>query len=275
MAFGTHRDEEGDNRANIQQPEEAFHGSTIGGIVGVDTIVATDLRAGAFVGGAEGESEIVDRGYDDQEVDAESVFGGFFLRYGLGATSIDFILSAGQTDFDTRRVVYNNLAANGVEIAEGSFDGTFISPELALTTTLNVGGVMLKPSVRARYASISLDAYAETGSQQNLTISERDVDVFVGRAQIAAPITVGTAAFAPRIGVEFVSSDDDEIAGTMLGEAFTFSAGDDDDNATGFVGSTLDVSLGAGTVLFADGEVHFGEETVDRAEARAGVKVRF
>ena len=126
-----------------------------------------------------------------------------------------------------------------------------------------------------RYAHLSVDSYAETGSTGALTVSDRDISLWQGRFQIAFPIVSAAGRLAPRIGVEASTSDSGNVSGVLLGQAITFDPGGDDETVTGFLGITATSNLGANAHVYFDGEVHAGEDNIERSEARAGIIVRY
>ena len=65
------------------------------------------------------------------------------------------------------------------------YDGLFVSPSATIGTSFAMNGGSLIPSLRARYAGLFLDSYDETGSAADLSVDDRDVNVFDFRAQLA------------------------------------------------------------------------------------------
>ncbi len=272
-AFGGRRDQDDMGRTN-----GADHG-LVGGIAGLDTAILPSLRVGLFGGGAR---QVMDVSFHSQKVDAESYFGGLYASYRTGVWFADVILSGGQSDHDSKRNVFYNLAPGGVQLATATYSGTFISPEVAVGAMFPSGsvGIQVEPSARLRYAHLSLDGYAETGAVDGLSVRGRDVSLWQGRLQIALPMTGklavgGTVRFAPRIGVEGRTSDSDNVSAVLIGQAISFNPGGKNDELTGFLGATasFDTSMGLGLLL--DGEIHGSDDGFARAEGRAGVKIAF
>ncbi len=266
QAFGGHRNEDA-NGATVGSDHNFY-----GGIAGIDGWLMPGLRVGAFGGGARSKMEV---DFDAQDIDADSYFGGGYASLRQNGFFAHLMVTAGETAYDSTRQVANNVAAGGIEIATANYDGTFVSPELTVGSTLVVGGLTVEPSARVRYAQLWLDGYSETGASDNLSIGDRDVSLWQGRVQLAMPFTSEAGTFAPRIGVEAWTSNNDDVSAVLLGQAISFSPGGDDEEVTGFVGATASTRLGSNMIAFVDGEVHMGEDGFARSEARGGIKISF
>ena len=182
-------------------------------------------------------------------------------------------MTAGRTDYDS----YRRLTGPGglLQNATASFDGSFISPEIAIGTVFDLPWVGIEPSARLSYARLALDGYSETGAPGNFSISDQDIAVWQGRVQVAMPFQVNGILFAPRIGVEAWSSDRGTISGRLLGQAISFEPGGDDSDVTIFAGASASTALGTGATAFLDGEVHAGDTGIARSEAHAGLRFNF
>ena len=244
----------------------------VGGIAGIDGRLQPGVIIGAFGGASQADLEV---DFNSQKMDADSYFGGGYVSLQRRGMFAHLMVTGGQTDYDSTRRVANNLAPTGIEIARASFDGSFVSPELTIGSQFTFAGLTVEPSARGRYAYLSLDGYTETGAADGFSVGDRDVSLWLGRLQLAFPVEVDGARFAPRIGVEAWTSDSDRISAELLGQAISFSPGGDDNAVTGFVGATATVSLGAGAAAYLDGEVHFGDDGVARSEAHGGIKISF
>ena len=266
QAFGGSRSDDAD-RGAVGSDTKYY-----GGIAGIDGRLRPGVIIGAF-GGASNANLDVD--YSSQKLDADSYFGGGYLSFQRGNAFARLMVTAGQSDYDSRRHVANNMAPGGIEIAKASYDGTFVSPELAVGTQFNIGGWTVEPSARGRYAYLSLDGYSERGATDTFSVGDRDVSMWLGRLQLAFPVVRDGATLAPRIGVEAWTSDSDRVSAVLLGEAISFSPGGDDNEVTGFAGVTATVSLGRGAAAYLDSEVHFGDDGFARSEARGGIKINF
>ena len=100
-----------------------------GGVAGADGRIDANTRAGLFLGGATGS---VDVDYDSQEIDTDSFYGGIYAGTRSGPMTFGAALTGGWTWNDSERRVANNLVAGGIQTAEASYDGIFVSPEAAV-----------------------------------------------------------------------------------------------------------------------------------------------
>ncbi len=283
QGFGSHRDV--DVQGIYSDASHALYGGILGADMALDMASLSGLRLGAFAGYSKGDLEIgsgnsQNVGHHSSTVDTDTFFGGVYADYSREVWYARLILSAGRLDNDSTRLVMDNApGGNGYWLAKGSYDGMYVSPEVALGADVTVGGMTLMPSVRLRYAHLSLDGYTETGrptgaSASELTVGDRDVNLFGGRVQVAIERSWGAFSVAPRVGVEAYSGDADNVSVTIAGQGLSFAPGGDDGEVTGFIGARLSTNLGGSASLFMDGEAHFGDGTT-RYEGRLGAAVHF
>lgn len=102
--------------------------ATYGGVLGIDKLVSGDLRLGAFIGAGNGQLSV---DLNSQSIKTDYVFGGVYGRFDWSPQFLDFAISAGHSTNSSSRLVANNLAPSGLESATCSYDGWFVSPELA------------------------------------------------------------------------------------------------------------------------------------------------
>ncbi len=277
QAFGGSRDADG-RAGKVGVADGATH-RLYGGIAGLDAVVAQRVRIGAFGGASRSKLAVnTDVALADarQHIKTNSTFGGVYASYGQAGWFAHLMLTAGKSDYTKSRTVIYNLTPTGEQRATGSFDGTFVSPELTAGASIKVAGVTIVPSARLRYAHLSLKGYTETGAVAPISVGSRDISVWVGRAQLAFPMVVAGLKAQPRFGIEAMSGGDGTVSAVMLGQTVSFEPSSPRDRVTGFVGLTLSAHLAGSLSLFADGEVHAARfNRTARAEGRAGLKLRF
>lgn len=267
--FGSDREKDGTSSTT-----DADH-QTGGLVSGFDTPIGSSSHAGAFIGGAVSEVETA----GDQNSDIDSFFGGVYVGTHLGPMTVDLMLTGGWTDHEWSRTVGDNFAGGGFDTAQADFDGTFISPEIAVS--FDSGFLGLVPSARIRYIGYFQDEFSETGASDELTIKERDLHLLHARFQIAAPIIVfaGTTLIEPYVGVEGVSElSDGTVDAVLLGQSVSFDPDDDDDDFTGYVGLTLASQVSSNIGFYGNVETNFETFEDDGSQfitGNAGVKVTF
>lgn len=253
----------------------AFDSATVktGGLIaGIDAHLTRPLKAGVFFGVARTDTAANQTG---TELETDSAYGGIYASLDTGTWFFRAMVTGGALDYESDRTVLYNLSSTGRQVGTASYDGSFVSPEVALGTTFNIAGLNIEPSVRVRYAYLSHDGYAEQGAFDALSIQGRDVSLWQGRVQLAFPYETSAGLIAPRIGMEARDSDSDDVQAVLLGQALSVAPGNDEEDTTGFVGLIITTTGAHGFTAFADGEIHAGDDGLDRTEARVGFKLNF
>jgi hypothetical protein len=253
--------------------------TSYGGIIGLDRMVAADLRLGAFVGA--GHSRLgVDR--DSQRVQTDALFAGVYGRKTFaanawGAPFLDVTISAGRTANDSRRLVASNTAPSGYETATASYNGWFVSPELSYGVVMPLNGAYtLTPSLRLRYLAGHFGGYDETGSTQTLSVSSRTTHNLEQRAELALTYhgpgfrttwTAGALA-AERIGGNTVDT-------VLIGTPLSFAMPGDDAVFGVYGGFGVDFQIAASTVAYVATQGTFTSDSARMGLIQGGLRVAF
>ena len=252
----------------------------VGGLIaGADRWVNDHTRVGVFAGGSKGT---VDVEFDSQDVDVDGLYAGVYLRRITGRWTLDLTVTGGILEHDSERRLVNNLVAGGLQHAKATYDGAFVSPELAVSTTLYRGAVSIVPRVSLRYGGLYLDGYTETGAADALTVGSRDVHILQARAELAFPhesrTSDGLLRVALRAGVEGRwHLGDETVNGTLLGQAITFDPGGRDETFGVYAGFSASLTSSNGVTLYArvEGGAEDDSDETLYATGRAGVKIRW
>jgi hypothetical protein len=253
-----------------------------GGMIGGDWQARADLRLGVFLGAGKTRSSL-DLNFGDS--DSELLFGGVFGRYAFGASFLNVALQGGYSRNSTTRNINNNLAPNGLETANASYDGWYISPEATLGHNVALGSLAgasytLTPSLQVRYLYAAFDGYTESGSTANLTVGTRAVQDFeergqlkLTRMQVFAPTAIiMTSIYGGALGVQRAGNT--TVDATLLGQAIPFATPGKDDVWGGFGGAGLELRTGRVT-LFASAEYLALSDASSVLSGQGGIRVAF
>jgi hypothetical protein len=247
-----------------------------GFMLGLDGEARTDIRLGGFIGAATAQFETET---NSQSIDTDSYFGGLYASLRQDAHFLNLAVTAGLSSQSSDRTVANNLVDGGMEHAKADYDGVFISPSATLGTDIVLPGAVLTPSLRARYAALSLESYDEEGSEADLSVDQRTVQAFDARAQLAMMVPVsldgGTFATTVRLGGDVTYADGNQVDAVLLGEAIDFDVGNDDPTLQGFAGLDLSYLNNGGTRFFAGAEYGMGSNQNSTIQADAGIALAF
>lgn len=142
--------------------------------VGIDATVSPGLTIGAGVGiGSDSTDIAVDRGHVSGDSKAIAVYASYAP---LRGAFIDGVVTRGWLDFDTRRLVADNILR-----ASGGRKGHYTTGAVSVGIDRESGAVQWSLYGRAEYMSGSLDSYREYGANRyDLRFDSRDVDSKTG-----------------------------------------------------------------------------------------------
>jgi outer membrane autotransporter protein len=240
-----------------------------GGAMGVDRIVGSNLRLGAFVGSGASREEVE---LSVQSNDATYVFGGVYGRFDWRTQYLDFALYGGGINNKSTRGVANNTVPGGFENATASYGGWFISPEVTYGYRIPVKSVLVTPRLRVRYVGASLDGFSESGSMQNLTVGRRAINDLEERAEVELstvhPLAGGTMKALVNfgaIGLERLGNP--TINTVLLAQSLSFTTPGERNAVGGVLGAGLEYWPTPNVSVFLAGE---GTAMSDKSASFAG-----
>ena len=249
-----------------------------GGAIGADRLVQPDLRLGGFVGGGTTNTSIdLNSGSGASDI----VFAGLYGRKDWGPTFVDFALLGGHTSNRTTRNINNNLLANGLEVANASFGGWFISPEVVAGYRYEFApGWTLTPAARLRYLAANYDAFTESGSTANLSAGSRSLQNAEERGDLTLtrtmPVDLGRLQLGLTVGVLGQQrTGTGNVNATLLGQALAFATPGKSSIYGGYGGGSLDWRMRNGLSVFAAAEYTATSDSSNTVTGKAGLRYGF
>ncbi len=154
----------------------------------------------------------------------QSWFAGGYGSVALGPAFVDLQGSYGKSDYDLfRRITVSTFTAES--LAESESEQWMLAGTAGLS--LRTPGFDIEPYVGARYVSLDLNGFTETGNIAALTIGATEVESLqsIVGLRVGADIPVRSASLRPSIRAEWrheLENDDARLIGGSFGGAGAF-----------------------------------------------------
>ena len=234
-----------------------------GGALAGYGMATSEWQAGAFVGAA--RSALMSRG-QGIEIEGREVFLGAYGQTRWQALKLSVAVLFGKSRHDTAWLWRDNRVSGG--LARRSYKGKhdFISPELGLSTRLNIQGMTLIPELKLRYLGL-FNAEARARQADGLRFKPEDRHIGLIRASLGFPLSFPENQHGGRLSGQLRLGA--EGRGRLGGDTTEVRSGNDTvryraggDNAImGFVGAGFEYGVSAMNLSFsADVEAGYDSE---------------
>ena len=267
--FGSYRDKSGSGS------DLGWNSVLGGGMAGYDQAIADGIRIGAL-GGAS-LSRLSSKA--DEEIDTASYFVGAYGSYSAERYFVNAAVFGGLSTFTGRKTVMDNMISGGSETVKTDHDGWFVNPSLTVGMPVATLGGIMTPSLRARYAALSLEDYTEKWTSVDVSYDSRIVSLFDLRAQLAYDVDWalggGSLGIGLRGGMDATIASADDVQVQAASASLDFSADNDGMAWRGFAGLDLAYVTDAQSRVFVSGEVGLASVASTTAVGRAGMEFHF
>jgi len=232
-AYGSKREQE------ASEPMWSSTYEVAGGVIGMDIVNWSGIRAGYLVGASISRLEVDDSA---QTISTDAVHAAVYGSYGkvlLGRhVFVDVAVLGSYLFNDSTRRINNNAISGGLQDATADYDSWFVTPEVRVGVRNYAAWGITQPSLSLRYLYQSIDDYEEQGSDADLTVEARTVQGIIAKAEVKFSAEKqseqGDVIFGSRMGLEYdFAFGDDDVSAVLLNEDIVFDPNGKND-ALGF-----------------------------------------
>lgn len=259
--------------------EAGFDFSTYGLTIGADYRLSPDQVIGAALGFADTSSDFVDSsGTNDSDALTASLYGSYHVPE---VFFVDWILSAGEADFQTNRVIrYTGFETQ----TDGDTQGNFLG--LGITAGLEKhigGGWILSPYGRLELLKLDIDQYVERGGDGlALIVDEQNIDSLklAVAAELSKAIKTRTGSIVPSFYIEWenqlADSEREILASLAENPVVPFAIETDSPDSSYFVfGASVTAILRERFAGYVSLESRAGQDDIRKNSLNLGVRITF
>lgn len=230
---------------------------TTAGVVGGTFASDSGLAFGLAVGALRSEADVTGPYGTSSETSSTGGIASVGVAGTSGALRFAAAISAGQLSHDTLRYTNNNLAEDGLQTNDASYDSDFVAAQLGLSGRFELAsGMTLVPMTALRYARHSVDGYVE-GGPDGAEVDAQSFGVFEGEVGLGVEKAMGAGVVSG--GLSYVSR----------------SINGDETTAVGLIGDTIGVPTDLGVGSFAKLSIGYTSDFGAATQMRVGAETLF
>ena len=215
-----------------------------GAALGVSARMGRAFRLAFTAGYLQGTQEAHGQYSNSYSLETDGIFAGIATRYRLWDVDFDFGIIGAMLNYESERLVQDNLAPLGRGYPKASYDGWLISPEIGISAPINLSDIVtVRPGLRVAYTHHAIPSYSEDGrgeltvDDQTLALLSTTAEITVEKKLFGIATVHATGGYTMRTNV-----GDTSASVTLVGVSQDFELPDTDGEAY-FVGGGITVHL--------------------------------